>query len=235
MERSQFTWYRSYYEALKTLPAKEFKSVVLAVCAYALDEEAPSLSGVSNSVFTLIRPTLDSGRNKAANRINKQKSNAEQTNIKTEQTDIKRKTNREQTEIKTEQNGKEKERENEKERDIEKESESENDSSPPYPPLDRSFEKFWAAYPRKIHRTEAEAAWKRLNPKPALETILASLEAHRKSADWQKENGRYIPAPDNWLVNRRWRDTPPPAGSEEHHLRYARTVVIDGVEKDVYE
>ena len=86
MERSQFTWYRSYYEALRTLPAKDFKVAVLAICAYALDEEVPSLSGVPNSVFTLIRPTLDSGRNKAANRLNKRKTNQEQTDNKPEQT-----------------------------------------------------------------------------------------------------------------------------------------------------
>ena len=86
MKREQFTWYRSYYEALRTLPAKDFKVAVLAICAYALDEEVPSLSGVPNSVFTLIRPTLDSGRNKAANRLKKQKTNQEQTDNKSEQT-----------------------------------------------------------------------------------------------------------------------------------------------------
>ena len=86
MKREQFTWYRSYYEALRTLPAKDFQIAVLAICAYALDEEVPDLSGVPNSVFTLIRPTLDSGRNKAANRLKKQKTNQEQTDNKPEQT-----------------------------------------------------------------------------------------------------------------------------------------------------
>lgn len=105
MRREQFTWYRSYYEALKTLPAKDFKQAVLAVCAYALDEDEPELTGVPNSVFTLIRPTLDSGRNKAANRQNKTK------------------TKQEQNDNKQEQMRKEKEGEREKER------EKENDSS----------------------------------------------------------------------------------------------------------
>lgn len=105
MKREQFTWYRSYYEALKTLPAKDFKKAVLAVCAYALDEETPNLDGVPNSVFTLIRPTLDSGRIKAANRMNKARTKQEQNGNKPEQTA--------------------KEKENEKE----SESESENDSS----------------------------------------------------------------------------------------------------------
>lgn len=114
MERSQFTWYRSYYEALRTLPAKDFKVAVLAICAYALDEEVPSLSGVPNSVFTLIRPTLDSGRNKAANRLKKQKTNQEQTDNKPEQT--------------------RKEKEGEGEREEESEREGENDMLKILPP-----------------------------------------------------------------------------------------------------
>lgn len=78
MERNQFTFYRSYYEALKHLPRRDQTNVLMALLAYALDETEPSLSGVALSVFTLIRPTLDSGRNKAANRLRKQKSNPDQ-------------------------------------------------------------------------------------------------------------------------------------------------------------
>ena len=125
MERSQFTWYRSYYEALRTLPAKDFKVAVLAICAYALDEEVPDLSGVPYSVFTLIRPTLDSGKIKAANRLNRRKTNREQSENKTG-------TNEEQTDNKSEQTSKEKEGEGEREE--ESESEGENDMLKILPP-----------------------------------------------------------------------------------------------------
>lgn len=67
MKRDQFTFYRSYYEAIRTLPKKEQTAVLLAVCSYALDGEVPELSGAALSVFTLIRPVLDSGRKKASN------------------------------------------------------------------------------------------------------------------------------------------------------------------------
>lgn len=115
MERNQFTFYRSYRDALRELPPKEFKAAVMAICDYALDETAPSLSGIPNSVFILIRPTLDSGRIKALNRANK-------TTSKQEQSKNKRGT-------KQEQNPKEKEGE------IEVEKERENDSSIPPTPL----------------------------------------------------------------------------------------------------
>ena len=122
MERKQFTWYRSYYDALKELPAEEFRDIVLAVCAYALDGEEPELSGVARAIFTLIRPTLEVGRSKAENR-----SRAEQTSISAEQTG----NSPEQTRNKPEQTRKEKE----------KEKESENDSycSPPPPSGPKRF------------------------------------------------------------------------------------------------
>lgn len=125
MKREQFTWYRSYYEALRTLPAKDFQIAVLAICAYALDEEVPDLSGVPYSVFTLIRPTLDSGKIKAANRANKRKTNREQSENKLG-------TNEEQTDNKPEQTSKE--REGEGEREEESEREGENDMLKILPP-----------------------------------------------------------------------------------------------------
>ena len=140
MERKQFTWYRSYYDALKEIPAEEFRAIVLAVCAYALDGEEPELSGVARAIFTLIRPTLEVGRSKAENR-----SRAEQTSLSAEQTDNKREqaenkrkqtdNKRKQTDNKPEQTRKEKEKEKEREK------ESENDSycSPPPPPGSKRF------------------------------------------------------------------------------------------------
>lgn len=116
MKRDQFTFYRSYYEALKNLPKRDQTAVLMAVIGYALDEIEPNLSGVPLSVFTLIRPTLDSGRNKAKNRMNKRESNANQTENKTG--------------TKQEQSG----NEGEKEREVEREVERENDSyTPPTP------------------------------------------------------------------------------------------------------
>lgn len=140
MERKQFTWYRSYYDALKELPAEEFRDIVLAVCAYALDGEETELSGVARAIFTLIRPTLEVGRSKAENRSRTEQTSIsaeqtgnrpEQTKNKPEQTQNKRK----QTDNKPEQTRKEKEKEKEREK------ESENDSycSPPPPSAPKRF------------------------------------------------------------------------------------------------
>lgn len=65
MNRNQFTFYRSFYDAVKVLPKKDQTTVILAICAYALDNEEPKLSGTSAAIFTLVRPMLDSSRKKA--------------------------------------------------------------------------------------------------------------------------------------------------------------------------
>lgn len=121
MRREQFTFYRSYYDALKNLPEKERAKVLFAILEYALDEqEQNNLEGVCAACFLLIRPTLDSGRIKAANRKNKTKTNEEQ--------------NENKAETRAEQNRKEKEKE--REREVEREVESEYDSITPNPSYD---------------------------------------------------------------------------------------------------
>lgn len=140
MERKQFTWYRSYYDALKELPAEEFRDIVLAVCAYALDGEETELSGVARAIFTLIRPTLEVGRSKAENRSRTEQTSisAEQTGNRPEQT----KNKPEQTENKRKRTGNKPEQtRKEKEKEKEREKESENDSycSPPPPSGPKRF------------------------------------------------------------------------------------------------
>lgn len=127
MKRDQFTFYRSYYEAMKDLSVEECTKLLLAIAAYALDEGEPELSGSCSACFKLIRPTLDSGRNKAANRMNAE----EQSEIKPKTNGNKAKSNQNKSE-QTETNRKEKEGEKESEKEKEREYDS---SSTPVPPL----------------------------------------------------------------------------------------------------
>lgn len=188
MERGQFTFYRSYYEALKKLPKKDREAVCMAMFAYALDEVEPKLDGVPGAVFMLIKPTLDAGRNKAASRSGKTKSSEEQTDNKTT-------TNEEQT-------FKEKEGEREKER--EKENECYISLTP--------FEQFWQAYPRQVGREAAAKAFAKV-PKTAYPLILPAIEKQKKSRQWQEDGGKYVPNPAKWLSEARWMDSVEPAES----------------------
>lgn len=70
-----------------------------------------------------------------------------------------------------------------------------------------NFEPFYKAYPKKKARRDAEKAWAKLNPSPELtQTILTALEKQKRSEEWQKEGGKYIPYPATWINGRRWED-----------------------------
>lgn len=71
------------------------------------------------------------------------------------------------------------------------------------------FEKFYKSYPKKKSPSEAKKAWKKQKiDKNALEEILKSLEWQKKSEDWTREGGQFIPYPATYLNQRRWEDEP---------------------------
>lgn len=75
--------------------------------------------------------------------------------------------------------------------------------------LEDSFNRFWAAYPRKTAKQQALKVWEKLKPdEDLLSKILASLECQKKSVQWTKDGGQYIPYPTTWLNGRRWEDDP---------------------------
>lgn len=70
-----------------------------------------------------------------------------------------------------------------------------------------TFTAFWDVYPKKKSRSDAEKAWRKLAPSPELsQRIQDAIAAQRVSADWLKEDGKYIPYPASWLNGRRWED-----------------------------
>lgn len=80
--RSQFTFYRSFWEAIQELPIKAKTEVICAICAYALDGEETPLSGTSKAIFMLIKPTLDASAKKAEigkQGVSKREANRKQT------------------------------------------------------------------------------------------------------------------------------------------------------------
>lgn len=69
------------------------------------------------------------------------------------------------------------------------------------------FEIFWAAYPKKTSKPAATKAWAKLKPgEETVKAMLAAIEAAKRSTDWQKDGGKYVPYPATWLNNRRWED-----------------------------
>lgn len=120
-ERTQFTFYASFFDAVSRIKKKADRADAYdAICAYALREEDPDFSKMSDAAqiaFLLIKPNLDSSRRKA----------------KSGKDGGSRKASGKQNGSKQEANCKQDERESEKEKEKEKEGEIENECYPPTP------------------------------------------------------------------------------------------------------
>lgn len=176
--RGQFTFYRSFWDAVSGLPKKDRLPILEAIISYALDGTEPTGLSMSQSAFFLLcRPTLDSSRKKAAS--GKQGGS------------------------KPKANGKQTEREKEKEKEREKEKEKEYECKG----KQNAFDLFWKAYPRKVNKAGAQKAFDKVTV--SVDVILKALENHKRSAQWTKDGGAFIPHPTTWLNQRRWEETLP--------------------------
>ena len=73
--------------------------------------------------------------------------------------------------------------------------------------IDTLFDRFWTAYPRKVAKPDARKKFEKLNPDEALlETMLAAIEKQKRSDQWIRDGGQFIPHPSTWLNQRRWED-----------------------------
>jgi len=68
------------------------------------------------------------------------------------------------------------------------------------------FEQFWTVYPRKKKKGDAFRAWKRAKGRPPVPILIESIERQKRSTDWTKDNGDYIPYPASWINGRSWED-----------------------------
>ncbi|MDL2276356.1 hypothetical protein LJC02_01760 [Breznakia sp. OttesenSCG-928-G09] len=78
-----------------------------------------------------------------------------------------------------------------------------------YTPIEKeaAWLKFWSLYPNKKDKAKAETKFKKICVNDAIYTeMMNGLNVQRRTADWLKENGRFIPLPTTWLNGKRWQD-----------------------------
>ena len=86
------------------------------------------------------------------------------------------------------------------------------DTSTPNPPkgadaITERFDTFWKAYPKKTGKGAAEKAFQKIKPSgDLLQKMLKAIEAQKRSDQWQRDNGQFIPLPTTWLNQKRWED-----------------------------
>lgn len=88
---------------------------------------------------------------------------------------------------------------------------TEGKSAPKKPkkPDDPGFVRFWEAYPCKVAKQDAIKAWKKINPSSELvDEIVSGVEKWKKSDQWTRDGGRYVPYPATFLNGQRWAEAP---------------------------
>jgi phage replication O-like protein O len=69
------------------------------------------------------------------------------------------------------------------------------------------FARFWKEYPKKLAKVAAEKAFRKLKPDEGLLTkILEAIEVAKRSDQWTRDEGQYVPFAATWLNQRRWED-----------------------------
>jgi hypothetical protein len=75
------------------------------------------------------------------------------------------------------------------------------------PKYTSEFELFWNLYPRHVGKGAAFKVWNRLHPSVYLQNrILIAIDRQKRSDQWQRENGRFIPHAATWLNGARFDD-----------------------------
>jgi len=81
-------------------------------------------------------------------------------------------------------------------------------SPTPTPKVVVEFEEFWKAYPRKVGIEAARKKFDSAIKKTTIQKIILAISAQKKTDQWRKDGGQFIPHPATWLNQGRWDDVP---------------------------
>jgi hypothetical protein len=79
-------------------------------------------------------------------------------------------------------------------------------------PLPPGFERFWKAYPNKVGKDRAVKRWGEKACEAIADEVIAGL--HRTWKHVTRDSGKWVPLPDTWLNQGRWKDEPPDNGHQ---------------------
>ena len=207
MKRKQFTFYRSFYEAMVLLPKRFQLEYLQGIITFALDDQEPEFTSEQvESLFVLIKPVLETAKRRAKSGVKGAEATAEIREIVSGKPGGKpggKVSGKVGGKVGGKQGGEKEneiEIENEIENEIEIEIEIESDS------IASAFGEFWAAYPKRIGKTEAFLAWRETVTDPI--AVMNSLREWLQCPEWLRENGRFVPKPEKWLRQRYFEETP---------------------------
>ena len=60
-----FTFFQSYYEALKDVSVEDRKEIINAILEFVFEDKEPVFTGSNKAIWTLIKPNLKTSKNKS--------------------------------------------------------------------------------------------------------------------------------------------------------------------------
>ena len=98
------------------------------------------------------------------------------------------------------------------------------------------FEQFWRCYPRKEGKQKAREAFRKVDVDVGV--LMDAVEQQKKSEQWRKNSGQFIPHASTWLNGRRWEDQMAPAAGmttgrklDDDEVEAIRKMMSSGKEK----
>lgn len=78
---------------------------------------------------------------------------------------------------------------------------------PPLVPQRQQFDRWWAAYPRKVAKQQAWRMWERISPDAlSFAKMMGTLALQVSAPEWQRDGGKFIPHPATYLHQGRYED-----------------------------
>ena len=72
---------------------------------------------------------------------------------------------------------------------------------------EEDFARFWSSYPRKQGKANAREVFGKIAPdEQLLSTMLDAIERQKRSPQWTRDGGQFIPLAATWLHGQRWED-----------------------------
>lgn len=222
-QKKGFLLYYDYRAHLALLSDEERGRLLMALLDYSENRKEPELEGAALMAYSFIRAQMDRDAAKYAETVRKRSEAGKQGGRPPKPSE----SNENQSEAKKANAFSEKQNEARKpdtDTVTDTETETETGITPPINPpegetltlQERRFAEFWEEYPNKKAKQAALKAWNKIKPNTELfERIMDAVKAAKKSVEWTKDNGQYIPHPATWLNQGRWDDVMTPAETPE--------------------
>jgi hypothetical protein len=97
-------------------------------------------------------------------------------------------------------------------------TQSKNRKSTTQPLALPGFEQFWKAYPHyqgRSSKKDSVRIWMDLKLEGIADRVITTVKNYRKTSDWTRDAGQYVPAAEVWLKRVQWEQEAPAAPEDE--------------------